>query len=587
LFLVVDFAVEFRDTICYVMVTQHNGEEYMKIDAIKFRSSDKSISPEKTELTLTGIENLQAMKAESLPFVYIVKRSTLETFRTYKDLIEDRGTKHARVDLSRILLGKSRIPIVDGSSFESPHQLGRSVRTLLGHAMKEKDRNFYIVGVDPDLFDRLVSSTKEPLNDESAGYCISGSGNISSDSQCFPDSTLKLMKKEDTSQLRKAFIGESKEAEFVRRLILRASDIDIPVLIIGDSGTGKEIVAQQIHKLSQRSGKFRPVNCGAFPGDLLESELFGHKKGAFSGACFNKKGLWEEAKDGTLFLDEIGDLSLNHQAKILRAIEEGKIRRVGENDEVTVNARIIAATNRDLFALTEDGQFREDLYYRLRYFYIPTPPLRDHPSDVPLLADFLWQSITKGARPPLSGEIMSFLQEYPWPGNVRELKSILAQLNGMFIKEEILTVEHVTEIFKMKGQLWGRGKKGRAISAHEKPCSRVECLLHLRRVFEVVLATSLTLKDIFEGKGSNSTIAVGQRIEELDLLCLYPLRFHKEELYVQVNSLRSKVFYLYNLLNAEGPEAALDCWKKSVQDEIDTTISVLLHAIEEISEVKG
>jgi hypothetical protein len=563
------------------------GRDRMKIEAIKFRSSDKSVAPEKAHLTLAGIENLQAMKAESLPFVYIVKRSTLETFRTYKDLIEDRGTKHARVDLSRILLGKSRIPIVDGSSFESPHQLGRSVRTLLSHAVEEKDRNFYIVGVDPDLFDRLVSSTKEPLDDTSAGYFISEAGDISSDIQSFPFSIMKLMEKEDTSQLKSAFIGESKEAEFVRRLILRASAIDGPVLIIGDSGTGKEIVAQQIHMLSKCKGKFRPVNCGAFPGDLLESELFGHKRGAFSGAVFEKKGLWEEAQDGTLFLDEIGDLSLNHQAKILRALQEGKIRRVGAIDEVTVNARIITATNRDLFAMIQSGEFRKDLYYRLRDFSIPTPPLRDHPSDVPLLAGFLWASITKGARPSLSGEIMSFLQEYPWPGNVRELKTVLSQLNGMFLKEKILAVEHVTEIFKMNGQLWGRGKREQVRPAHEKPCSRVECLRHLRRVFEAVIATSLTLKDIFEGKGSGSTIAVGQRIEELDLLCLYPLRFHKEEVYVQVNSLRSKVFYLYNLLNAEGLEAALDCWKKSVQDEIDTTISVLSHAIEEISEVKG
>jgi hypothetical protein len=299
----------------------------VKIEAIEFSSYDKNTPAVRKLLTPSAHD----LKMGPLPCVCVVRATALNAFRPWQDIIEDRGVKHARVNLSRIMLGKSRIPIVDGNSFESGPQLGRSVRTLLRNALMKKDNNLYIIGIGDTLFDELTKSAKEALPAGFTDPPLSATGDAA-DNYAFPGSIMKLMTKDDTSQLKGEFVGQSKEAEFVRQLILRAAEIDDPVLIIGDSGTGKEVVAQQIHKRSKRKGKFRPVNCGAFPGDLLEAELFGNKKGAFSGAFYDKKGLWEEAKDGTLFLDEIGDLSLNHQAKILRAIQERKIRRLGETD---------------------------------------------------------------------------------------------------------------------------------------------------------------------------------------------------------------------------------------------------------------
>ncbi len=151
----------------------------------------------------------------------------------------------------------------------------------------------------------------------------------------------------------------------MRQLILHAAQTDVPVLIVGDTGTGKEIVARQIHEYSDRKkmGAFVAVNCGAIPHNLLESELFGHEKGAFTGSIKQKKGLWESVGKGTIFLDEIGDLSLDHQVKILRALQEGTIRRLGGIAEIKVNARVIAATNRDLYSMVQTGQFREDLFF--------------------------------------------------------------------------------------------------------------------------------------------------------------------------------------------------------------------------------
>jgi two-component system response regulator PilR (NtrC family) len=167
------------------------------------------------------------------------------------------------------------------------------------------------------------------------------------------------------------------------------------------------------------------VNCGGIPANLLESELFGHKKGAFTGALTDKDGLWTLASTGTLFLDEIGDLSRQHQVKILRALEDGKYRSVGGTDEIKSRARIVAATNRDLAKMVAAGQFREDLYYRLFTFRIRTPALRDHPDDIPEMAARFWQDIAKRECGPLPANVMEALKGYRWPGNARELRAFL------------------------------------------------------------------------------------------------------------------------------------------------------------------
>ncbi|MEW6116546.1 MAG: sigma-54 dependent transcriptional regulator [Nitrospirota bacterium] len=206
------------------------------------------------------------------------------------------------------------------------------------------------------------------------------------------------------------------------------------VLISGETGTGKELVARAIHVLSTRSdGPFVPINCGAIPESLIEGELFGHEKGAFTGAHRTRKGKFESAHNGTLFLDEIGDMPLNLQVRLLRVLEDKKIYRIGSEHPIPVNVRVIAATRIDLEKAVRDGLFREDLYYRLNVLRITLPPLRERPEDIPLLAlHFLERAFTEMGRvppfPTLSSETIYLLEQYPWKGNVRELRNIMTRV---------------------------------------------------------------------------------------------------------------------------------------------------------------
>ncbi len=204
--------------------------------------------------------------------------------------------------------------------------------------------------------------------------------------------------------------------------IARVAASPAPVLITGESGTGKEPVARAVHRASGRKDLLA-VNCGAIPDQLLESELFGHVKGAFTGATAEKQGLFHAAHRGTLFLDEIGELPLALQPKLLRAIETGEVRRVGETQSRTLEVRIVAATNRDLAAEVEEGRFREDLYWRLRVLHLEVPPLRERPTDVPLLVDWFLQQRDRGAAAgkTLTPAAVALLADYHWPGNVRQL----------------------------------------------------------------------------------------------------------------------------------------------------------------------
>jgi DNA-binding NtrC family response regulator len=225
-------------------------------------------------------------------------------------------------------------------------------------------------------------------------------------------------------------VGRSEPMLAVSKQIALSAANAATVLIHGESGTGKEVVARLIHQHSGRSGPFVAVNCAAIVDTLIESELFGHEKGAFTGADRTKPGRFELAEDGTLFLDEIGELAPPLQAKLLRALQERTIERVGGTKTIAVNARIIAATHRDLFLMASEGAFREDLAYRLNVINIVLPPLRERPEDIPLLASALLEKTARQhdrPTPSLSSAAMTRLQSYPWPGNVRELENVLTQ----------------------------------------------------------------------------------------------------------------------------------------------------------------
>ncbi|MFI9651768.1 sigma 54-interacting transcriptional regulator [Guyparkeria halopsychrophila] len=229
----------------------------------------------------------------------------------------------------------------------------------------------------------------------------------------------------------RGLIGNSPALEDVRHEVAQVAPTDATVLILGETGTGKEVVARMIHMLSERADKpFVPVNCGAIPGELLESELFGHEKGAFTGAITQRKGRFELAQGGTIFLDEIGDMPFSMQVKILRVLQERKFERVGGSASFDADVRIVAETHRDLLSMVDEGKFRQDLYYRLNVFPIQTQPLRALRDDLPEIASALIERLHRDGRPAptLTEAVISVLKQHDWPGNVRELANVLERM---------------------------------------------------------------------------------------------------------------------------------------------------------------
>ena len=236
-------------------------------------------------------------------------------------------------------------------------------------------------------------------------------------------------------ELFRNLVGSSAGIQRVRNMIEMVARSDANVLIVGESGTGKEVVARHVHHHSGRRSKpFVPLNCGAIPPDLLESELFGHEKGAFTGAITSRQGRFEMADGGTLFLDEIGDMSLSMQVKLLRVLQERTFERVGSNTNISVNVRILAATHVNLEDAISEGRFREDLYYRLNVFPIDTPPLRERTEDLPLLINDLVERLDHEGRGSirLTASCVESLSQYNWPGNVRELANLIERLSILY-----------------------------------------------------------------------------------------------------------------------------------------------------------
>jgi sigma-54 specific flagellar transcriptional regulator A len=287
----------------------------------------------------------------------------------------------------------------------------------------------------------LAEKGKEPTVTIAAGSCILGRIEVPSQyaqltsalhqAEVYVESHRSPGTSERPLELFRSMVGSSRPIQNVRKMIEQVASSEANVLILGESGTGKEVVARNLHYHSaRREGPFVPVNCGAIPGDLLESELFGHQKGAFTGAINDREGRFEMAEGGTLFLDEIGDMSLQMQVKILRVLQERTFERVGSNKTLTSDVRILAATHRNLEEAIKAGEFREDLFYRLNVFPIEMPPLSDRVEDIPLLVNELVRRIEHEKRGSvrLSPGAIYALCQYNWPGNVRELANLVERL---------------------------------------------------------------------------------------------------------------------------------------------------------------
>ncbi|WP_018970306.1 sigma-54-dependent transcriptional regulator [Rubritalea marina] len=266
---------------------------------------------------------------------------------------------------------------------------------------------------------------------ENAWQVVESRRSFGEHKQTMPDSTGRIQ-----------VIGVSRVFQDVFKTVGRVARTDAPVFIFGESGTGKELVANAVHEYSsRRKNEMVALNCGAIPDNLLESELFGHEKGSFTGAAAKRMGRFEQCDGGTLFLDEIGDMPLPVQVKLLRVLQEGTFSRVGGNEVLTSDVRIVAATNKDLAQEVREGRFREDLYYRLNVVELRLPPLRERIEDIPLLAEFFLRKITKKngmVRLRLSGEAISVLQQHKWPGNVRELENTMARATALATSDVLL-----------------------------------------------------------------------------------------------------------------------------------------------------
>ena len=242
-------------------------------------------------------------------------------------------------------------------------------------------------------------------------------------------------------------IGVSPEIEHVRQLIDKVAPCEARVLITGENGTGKELVARWLHAKSVRAAApFVEVNCAAIPSELIESELFGHERGAFTSAVKQRKGKFEQADGGTLFMDEIGDMSLAAQAKVLRALQESRISRVGSDRDIEVNVRVVAATNKNLREEIQKGNFREDLYHRLAVIVVRVPPLREHAGDIPALVEHFIRTIASeyGSAPkPIDADALAELQRMPWSGNIRELRNVIERL--IILSGDRITARDVKE----------------------------------------------------------------------------------------------------------------------------------------------
>jgi transcriptional regulator with AAA-type ATPase domain len=467
------------------------------------------------------------------PNVLVVEASNLSALGELPE-ITNRGVKDGGHELGRYFLHQQGVPMVL-ADYSQRGRLKQSVKSLLDKARQGGECKPYVLVIPDAQFDLEWKHAAE--DEDQISWSLAST-----------DPSLQMLALlQDVvvpPSLREKYAGKSSETEVVRRLIVKASQGYGVVLVVGETGTGKEVVARQIHELNDRRSRheFVPINCAGIPSELVESELFGNVEGAFTHATETRMGLWQAADHGTLFLDEIGELPLAQQAKVLRAIEDGEIRPLGTADTVKVDVRVIAATNRDLHAMTEGRLFRDDLYQRLCGLVIHTPSLKNHPEEIPALAQAFWQKENQedGKRGDLPHEILRELQAHSWTGNMRELRQVLMHLRELFGTEG-LRVEHIRAIFETRSRAFGTMAVPDEKSSAD--AYRHDCLRTLSHAAELVRSCAVALGAM--PKSGRITASewpsVRQTLEahgrELEDLCRQPLWFHSHPTYQAIGSL--------------------------------------------------
>lgn len=350
--------------------------------------------------------------------------------RKYDEVIEDISEHVVLLDVDT--LGLSSVPDI----IEDNIVIALTGVQLPGYTMKLMSLGFFDVINLPADEEEIRRKVEEALRilEETRVYTLISSEDIPKGYLC-----------EELCSI----VGNPKNMAEAIRLAGKAASLDVPVLITGESGTGKELFARAIWKLSKRwQGPFIAINCSTIPENLFEAELFGYERGAFTGATSRKRGLIEEANHGILFLDELGDMPLSVQTKLLRVLQEKKIRRIGGKEEIPVDVRIIGATNRDIESMVKEGKFREDLFFRLNVIHIYLPPLRERKDDIPILLECMIKKFSKEYGKKIRGYTKRFLEtllEYNWPGNVRELENVVKRAIALSSKN-ILSAKDIPDL---------------------------------------------------------------------------------------------------------------------------------------------
>lgn len=560
----------------------------MQTSVLRFQGCSKGEQPIPSKLSFQTAQDLQEFRAGNPQAAFVLPVEHLKQIRELKDAVIDRGRKDTHKGLSGYLLGQEKVPFIDGN-YTAAGKVKAGVRRLLENAARGSESNIYLIGVEAGVFEKLYAEASDAVS--VIGKARRPSRPLKAAlTRGFANETLLQLigRYRVPPRLAQAYVGGAKDVQLVLQMALAAAGSKSPVLILGETGTGKEVIAREIHYCGPRAAlPFIVVNCAAIPENLLESELFGHVKGAFTGALADKEGAFEQVRQGTLFLDEIGDMSLSHQAKILRVIDGKPFSRVGSTTEILFAGRLVAATNRDLPSMMASNRFREDLYYRLRGLVIRTPALRNHPEDIRTVATHLWFNKVAGKKArPLSEKVLRELKAYPWQGNVRQLRTVLAQAFALF--GEAFRVEHIRALWLSEYDLGQAAQSSQPALAQRGPFW-VDHLNHLRQIQELINAIRENLSPLVRRRPpEESTVtamrqSIQNRLDELDLLCHDQERFKAEPasgVAPALSSLVSSMKYLHILLQ-KGVEGANNRMK-TLERELKEMEAVITRAADKL-----
>ncbi len=547
----------------------------MMINTIKF---SPGANPALDSLTISSVTDLQALRDQTGPVAHIIGIEDLNAIKeSFSSVVHICGKQHRSGEgrqttrLTATMLKKHpKIPLII-VDYSNAGRAIQGISSLLKNA--GVDRNLYFIAMEKGVLDELRMKVVDmKANSPSHFYFL----------QNIPDDR----------GLAKIYMGGKEPFIKVRKQIVVAAKNDLPVLVIGESGTGKELVAREIHNRSERGengGKFLALNCAAISPYLLEPELFGVVPNYLPEMKDGKTGLWEEANDGTLFLDEIGSMLIDHQPKILRALQNKEIIKVGGRKPIPVNARIIAATNRDLIGMIARHEFIADLYSRLSCIPIYTPAIRESPEALETVAQDLWKRITGQPHDKLPRAIVKLLPEYMVLGNFRALLNALNRLHAYMSAENLTTVDkgYFRQAMESPSRLLGSLEAPTGEGGAE--AYRAECLRNLRQAARDIRKCKVVLQPLSRGirpdeKAMNRMLsALQESYEGLDELCMDPSAFYGYETHTKVSHLISKIPGLMDQLRAD-PAGLPVYWERSLENLYGLTLGRIQHEIMELTQ---